>query len=203
MAAVLLLSAQALSRRGWWLRVAGVVGVCVLVAATVGVEGLFSRITGSGAEDGRWLMLAGTWQGVRAFWPAGSGLGSFGNVFPRFQPAGLSGYVEYAHSDVLQLLMECGLLFVVLAGMALWLLGARGKVIVRGLRADPSDMTAAVLASCGLGLLAVTLHSLVDFNLHIPANAILAAFLMGAFLRLQATDAQVEMRRPSTDMAGH
>jgi energy-converting hydrogenase Eha subunit E len=95
------------------------------------------------------------------------------------------------------------LLFVVLAGMALWLLGARGKVIVRGLRADPSDMTAAVLASCGLGLLAVTLHSLVDFNLHIPANAILAAFLMGAFLRLQATDAQVEMRRPSTDMAGH
>jgi hypothetical protein len=42
-------------------------------------------------------------------------------------------------------------------------------------------------ASCGIGLLAVLLHSWVDFNLRIPANAMLAAFLLGVLLRpLQA-----------------
>ena len=39
----------------------------------------------------------------------------------------------------------------------------------------------------GIGLLAVLLHSWVDFNLRIPANAMLAAFLLGVLLRpLQA-----------------
>jgi hypothetical protein len=45
------------------------------------------------------------------------------------------------------------------------------------------DAAGLLQASCGLGLLAVLLHSWVDFNLRIPANAMLAAFLLGAFLR--------------------
>ena len=42
------------------------------------------------------------------------------------------------------------------------------------------EMTAAL---CGLGLLGFLLHSLVEFNMHIPANAILAALLAGVYLR--------------------
>lgn len=38
-------------------------------------------------------------------------------------------------------------------------------------------------ALCGLGLLGLLLHSLVEFNMRIPANAILAALLGGVFLR--------------------
>jgi hypothetical protein len=38
-------------------------------------------------------------------------------------------------------------------------------------------------ALCGLGLLGLLLHSLVEFNMHIPANAILGALLAGAYLR--------------------
>ena len=34
-----------------------------------------------------------------------------------------------------------------------------------------------------LGLLGLLLHSLVEFNMHIPANAILGALLAGAYLR--------------------
>jgi hypothetical protein len=36
---------------------------------------------------------------------------------------------------------------------------------------------------CGLGLLGFLLHSLVEFNMHIPANAIMAALLAGIYLR--------------------
>jgi hypothetical protein len=42
------------------------------------------------------------------------------------------------------------------------------------------EMTAAL---CGLGLLGFLLHSLVEFNMHIPANAILASLLAGVYLR--------------------
>ena len=46
-------------------------------------------------------------------------------------------------------------------------------------------------ALCGLGLLGLLLHSLVEFNMHIPANAILGALLAGVYLRpLAAKDAQ-------------
>ena len=35
--------------------------------------------------------------------------------------------------------------------------------------------------SAGIGLLLMGLHGLVDFNLHIPANAVFFAFLAGIF----------------------
>jgi len=48
-------------------------------------------------------------------------------VYPRFQPAMVTGFVEYAHSDYVQLLMECGALFVALAALLLWLLARQVK----------------------------------------------------------------------------
>ena len=154
-----------------------------LVAGTVGISGLMERILASGGESTRWLMVKGTWQAALAFWPVGAGLGTVPGVFPRLQSSDLVGHVAEAHSDFLQLLMECGLFFVIPAGVALWLIASRAVAVARCLKSDPSDTVLALQASCGLGLLAVFLHSWVDFNLRIPANAILAAFLMGAFLR--------------------
>lgn len=186
-AAVLLLPLRQLSHRARMWRVAGVSALCILVASTVGVDGLVARVAGSVLEDGRWLLIQGTWQGVLAFWPFGSGLGSYAGVFPQFQPAGLSGFADYAHSDFLQLLMECGAIFVVLMGVALMLVVKRVMAVSRRLVADPADPVAVLQASCGLGLLVVLLHSSVDFNLRIPANAISAALLFGAFLRFLPT----------------
>ncbi len=188
LAATLMLPLQELSRRALGWRVAGAVALCVLVVASVGIEGLLARIGESANEGSRWLMMGGTWQAALTFWPFGSGLGSYAGVFPRFQPPGLSGYADFAHSDFLQLLMECGLLFVVFAAIAVRLIAMRVQAVARRLRADPSDRVGVLQASCGLGLLAVILHSWVDFNLHIPANAVLACFLMGVFLRPMAGD---------------
>ena len=46
-------------------------------------------------------------------------------------------------------------------------------------------MSAEVSMRCyaGLGVLALLLHSWVEFNMHIPALALTASFLMGVFLR--------------------
>ena len=56
---------------------------------------------------------------------------------------------------------------------------------VRNHRLSREELAAAL---CGLGLLGFLVHSFVDFNMHIPANAITAALLAGAYLRPLAAD---------------
>lgn len=183
LAAALLLPMREVTRSTWWRRAGGAALLLGLAAATVGVGGLLARLATTGDGNARWLMIKATWQAALTFWPVGAGLGTVPGVFPRFHPAGLSGYVEYAHSDFLQLLMECGLLFLVLGGVAVWRIVSGARALIRRLRVNPADQVLALQASCGLGVLAVLLHSWVEFNLRIPANAILAAFLFGAFIR--------------------
>ncbi len=184
LAATLLLPMKTLKRRDWWWRAGGAVVLAALVLATVGAQGLLGRMGQAvGAADGRWQIFQASWQAALAFWPAGAGLGTYEGVFPRFQPPDLAGFINFAHNDYLQFLLECGLLFPVLAGVAFWQMAASTGRVFHQLRATPADASLVLQASCGLGLLAVLLHSWVDFSLRIPANAMLAAFLFGIFLQ--------------------
>jgi hypothetical protein len=80
--------------------------------------------------------------------------------------------------------MEFGALFVMLAGLAAWLFVHQGLVLWRQARlAGHGRDRVQLQLCCVLGLLALLLHSWVDFNLRIPANAMLFACLLGAFLR--------------------
>ncbi len=105
----------------------------------------------------------------------GSGLGTFESVYPRYQTGGLTYRVEYAHNDYLQLLVEIGLpafltsLFVL--GMALRVLWRAG--LARG------EANHSICLACLGAVLAILLHSLVDFNLQIPANAMTFAWVLG------------------------
>ena len=176
--------------RHW--RLAGVAALLLLVMAAVGLDALMSRFENDPTPylaGDRWVQVTSTWRAALAFWPVGSGLGTFAAVFPTFQPAGLRGFINHAHNDYVQLLMECGLLAVVLAGVAVALVARQAARLMRRARAVGLDAPALLQASCGLGLLAVLLHSWVDFNLRIPANALSAAFLLGAFLRPLASRA--------------
>ncbi len=176
-------AAQGSFRHHWGL--AGVATLLALVALAAGVDALLARFEGEGdyLDSERWLYVIGTWHAAREFWPFGAGLGSFASVFPAYQPLGVHGFVEHAHNDYVQLLMEGGLLVVVLSLVALALIFRQVAALVRHDRRSGLDPQALLQVACGLGLLAVLLHSWVEFNLRIPANAILAAFLLGAFLR--------------------
>lgn len=164
----------------------GLVVVLAVLLLSAGV-GWMSRVWGGavGADlSFRGLLFGSTWRAALEFFPFGSGLGSYAVVYPRWQPDEVRGFAEHAHSDYVQLLMECGLLFVVLAGVAFCLVRERVWNLVRHARsAHGIDASRRVKLSCGLGVLALFLHSWVDFNLRIPANAMFGAFLLGAFLR--------------------
>lgn len=151
-----------------------------------GLEGIQSKIGESfmTAAEVRNKISSSTLSAALQFWPWGSGLGSFEAVFPRFQPVISNEYIEYAHNDYAQLLMELGAAGVVLMVIFAILLIHQMLKFIRIYRAERRLPKNVVMQCfCGVGLLAFLLHSWVEFNMHIPALAITAAFLSGVFLR--------------------
>ena len=176
------------SRRvGWRAALLMLGGGLAAAVVLVGPEVLVSRFNPSGitgAASIRGLLTATTLEGAREFWPWGAGWGSYAAVYPRFEPMGSDGVADYAHHDYAQMLFEGGVFAVAMAAAFLWLAAHRAVLLIRfAVRHRALDGQRMLCAMCGLGLLGLMLHSLVDFNMHIPANAILGALLAGAYLR--------------------
>ena len=100
----------------------------------------------------------------------GWGLGTFPVVYPEFRSFYTNFFVNEAHNDYLQLLTEMGLL-----GFAtmVWFLIVLYRSALRKMGDWTSDMTSAVTLACTLAFTGILVHSLLDFNLQIPANAAL------------------------------
>jgi len=78
--------------------------------------------------------------------------------------------VNEAHNDYLQLLSEMGLLGL---GTMIWFLTILFRRIPHKIRQWPSNVSGAATVACTLGISGILVHSLIDFNLQIPANAAL------------------------------
>lgn len=100
----------------------------------------------------------------------GWGLGAFPVVYPQFRSFFTNFFVNEAHNDYLQLLVEMGLLG--FATMA-WFLVIVYRTAIAKLKNWPGEISGAVALACLLGLSGILVHSAVDFNLQIPANAAL------------------------------
>lgn len=98
----------------------------------------------------------------------GAGGGSFYAVYPRYRPESINAYYNFAHEDYLQIGAETGVVGLGLLGsMVLLSLGAALRAMKR--RNDPL-MRGMAFASV-MGIVALLIHSTVDFNLQIPANS--------------------------------
>ena len=98
----------------------------------------------------------------------GWGLGTFPVAYPQFRTFYTSFFINDAHNDYLQFAVETGV-----AGLALivWFVFATYKGAFQKLADWPNDINGAVTLACLLGCTGILVHSLVDFNLQIPANA--------------------------------
>jgi len=106
---------------------------------------------------------------------AGWGLGLFPIIYPQYRSFSTDLFVNQAHNDYLQALVETGI-----PGFAcvLWFIGNLYHSGIRNLRAQSSMAAAPVLGPL-VGCTGILVHSLSDFNLHIPANAALFFVLCG------------------------
>ena len=153
----------------------------IALAIEIGLAPVLARFADGGLVDHtRLSIFAGTIQGIREFFPFGSGLGSYPAVFRRFQPGDVAYFVNHAHNDYLEWLFEGGLAsaMLMLAFLTLYVLRWREIWPAGNGRWAP---IAFVRIAAGISLLLMGLHGLIDFNLHIPANAAFFAFLAGVF----------------------
>ena len=106
----------------------------------------------------------------------GAGLGAYADAFPAFKTAHGEVRTTHAEDDALEFVAEAGL-----AGIAIlaWLVFASVAGLLDRLRHghDPFRKSIAVGAAAAVAALGV--HSLFDFNLHLPANALVCASLAG------------------------
>ncbi len=113
---------------------------------------------------------------VKAFPVFGCGLGGYHSAFFRYKEVAPAQTVDFAHNDYLQYLAELGV-----AGFALAVAGV-AAVWASALRAASAHAEAdgrALAVACAGALTAILMHSLTDFNLYIPANAALLAWIAG------------------------
>jgi O-antigen ligase len=100
----------------------------------------------------------------------GWGLGTFPTVYPGFRSFYSTFFVNQAHNDYLQLAVETGLAGFAIAAWFLVLVFRRAAAKLKGWN---QTTTGAITAAALLGCIGILVHSLLDFNLQIPANAAL------------------------------
>jgi len=150
----------------------------------------FETLTPSGLSQGQRVALdRDTWRIFSDHRWIGSGLGTLETVFPRHETDYDGLVVDHAHSDYLELLAETGVIggFLGLVFIVVLFRKGFGNLNSRERRARRA-FYAGSLAGCG----ALLVHSFVDFNLHIPSNALL--FLLLASLASADADKPAAVR---------
>ena len=142
-------------------------------------------------SDGRTDLWAETIPLIKAYPVFGCGLGGYETAFSRFKISGALVTDDYVHNDYLQLLAELGLVgFVIGAALAFSVVRMALRRAVKS--SDPEARYFAV--ACAGALSAIALHSLADFNLYIPANAMLLAWIAGMAVAVELRAAKLNVR---------
>lgn len=105
----------------------------------------------------------------RDHWQLGTGLGSFQYAFPRYQSLPGDAVWDHAHDDYVETLAETGIVggLIVLSALIIWF-----HLAFRHLKERLKTSSGWIQFGAALGCCGLLLHSLFDFNLHIPANAV-------------------------------
>ncbi len=173
-----------------------VVLVAVLAVSWIGVEQVLGRFANYKSLDvtvgKRASMRHDTWRIFLDHPVAGTGLGTLQIVFPPYESLYDGRVVNHTHNDYLELLAETG----ILGGLCwIWFLGVLLLEALKGFENLQSSFNSALNLSGLVGCCGILVHSLVDFNLHIPANALL--FFVAAHLataRIQSDSTAVPKR---------
>lgn len=158
----------------------GLALLAALLAVWLGLGWTIERFAGLNrgdiSRDRRISVFKDTSQVFRDHLWTGTGLGTLEVVYPFYESYYDGRVVDHAHNDYLELLAETGLVGGVCLFGFIALLVERGRSNLGPSKSAVSrSLSAGALVACA-GLL---LHSLVDFNLHIPSNALLF-FLLAA-----------------------
>jgi len=106
----------------------------------------------------------------------GAGLGDFETAYPRYQSYPTDTWVDHAHNDYVEAGAETGLVgaLIILSAIALFL-----RLAFRDWQNPFRSHAGWIRLGAAIGCCGLLVHSLADFNFHVPANALWFAVLAG------------------------
>jgi len=164
----------------------GVAGIIFVIKSPQAQSRIQETFADSTQEGGRFrLYLAKSaiqmWQDH--FW-LGVGPAHFDYRFGAYRPVEVQARPGFVHNDYVNTLADWGTGGAILIATATLLLFFGVIKTWKFVRPEPSDLgvkqsnRSAFVFGATIGLVAIMVHSFSDFNMHIPANAILAVSLM-------------------------
>lgn len=180
--ALLMLQRNRESRKVWI--IAFFIAVVLSYVIYLGIDPIIERFykTDVSGEE-RLLVWSSTWNAIKDFWPTGSGLGSFLNIFHLYSPLSVQGGIyDHAHNDYLEFLLETGLpgAFFLLAFLSLMI-----YTVTRNRLQGSNDVLRTAALSAAFTMM---VHSFFDFNLHILSNMLVFACVLGMVAGLSSME---------------
>ena len=168
-----------------------IVGALIVVLIVIAFM-LFDRIPAmrslanvSHFDDLRWRLLPVLQEMMSTFWLVGSGFGSFEEVYHIFEPSELlaPAYVNQAHNDLAQLIIEGGVAAcVLLGGTVVWFVRRLLQI------GAATRQRLAALLFWSVVATTVVFASLVDYPLRTPLFQFVVIILIVAFCRENLAD---------------
>jgi putative inorganic carbon (HCO3(-)) transporter len=179
---VALLAQLRVRRKTWLLGLFAFLAVSVGYGLWIGLDPVLSRFEelGLGSQSfstGSRLSFSRDALGIiRDYRWTGTGLGTFATTFRHYQTGWVTYFVDHAHNDFVEFACETGLVGAAL--LFLPILYLLVKMAITFLR-DSRRYRPAVLLGCVGSIFAILIHSATDFNLQVPANALIVAVVLG------------------------
>lgn len=169
---VVLMRARKTKSQG--IAVAAILLVALGTLGWLGAGTVLNRVRSARVEDlsanRRVTMLRGTWHIFLDHPVAGTGLGTLVDAYPKYETLYDGKIVDHAHNDYAEALAEtgtvgglCGLIFLIMLF----------RESRRRLAEDQSAFSRSIHVAGTVACAGLLVHSLVDFNLHIPANGLI------------------------------
>jgi O-antigen ligase len=125
---------------------------------------------------GRRLMWAGTVKMIQDYPLFGVGVGAWQWIYQRYKDFRILSEPDYPHNDYLNLAADYGLIgFAIMLALFACFFRHAWRVAKR----TPSSEQRAFAVGAMISVISLLVHSWFDFNLHIPANSLLLAAIMG------------------------
>ena len=189
-------------RRGSMLVIASLLVLCL--------GGLWGTWKGLGPVEERWKTIEASYEDRSIVWQstmklfrnfplAGTGLGTYVLAYPPYKPDKFGAViVDHAHNDYLEFLSEVGL-----AGFIPWLAFFLLFLVftIRAWFRRRNTFSVFIGAGGLAATVALLTHSLADFNLQIPANAMLLFLVMGLTWRAVNTSMERQKQHGATEAA--
>lgn len=143
----------------------------LIVSAWFGLDKVADRLEQTSvATEQRDEVYAYTYKQWKDYFITGSGGATYQYIFPAYRGYEIKQYYDHTHNDILEFAAETGLVGISLL-ISIVLLSLYTAIKALSLRREPLMIGLAFTAT--MAILALTIHSFVDFNLQIPGNAAL------------------------------